>query len=93
MQIIRIAADTQLAYNVPITIYGARLVHTEATTAGIYDEAGATPGSPTAALKRIALAVMANQLTDEPKIPEEGIKFSAGCYVEYNAGEVFLTVD
>ena len=93
MQIIRIVADTQLAYAVPITIYGARLVHTEATTAGIYDEAGASAGSPTAALKRIGLAVMANQLTDEAKIPACGIKFAAGCYVEFTAGEVFLTVD
>ena len=93
MQIIRIAADTQLAYAVPITIYGARLVHTEATTAGIYDEAGATPDSPTAALKRIGLAVMANQLTDDALIPAGGVKFAAGCYVEYTAGEVFLTVD
>jgi len=90
MQIIRIAADTQLAYDVPITIYGARLVHTEATTCNIYDEADS---SKTAAKKRIALAVMANQLTDEPNIPAEGIKFSEGCYVDWTAGEVFLIVD
>ena len=93
MQIIRIVADTQLAYAVPITIYAARLVHTGATTADIYDEAGATLGSPTAALKRIALVVVADPLSNEAKIPACGIKFAAGCYIEWNAGEVFLTID
>ena len=94
MQIIRIVADTQLAYAVPITIYGARLVHTGATTADIYDQAGATPGSPTAELKRIGLVTLATyKLTDDALIPAGGVKFAAGCYVEYTAGEVFLTVD
>ena len=92
MQIIRIVKDTQLAYDVPITIYGARLVHTGATTAGIYDEADVT--SPTAAKKRIALAVTSTYgIVDDANIPACGIKFSEGCYVDYDAGEVFLTVD
>ena len=93
MQVIRIVADTQLAYAVPITIYGARLVHTGATTADIYDEASATAGSPTAALKRIGLATTTTILSDDAKIPACGIKFAAGCYVEFNAGEIFLTID
>ncbi len=90
MQIIRIAADTQLAYDVPITIYGARLVHTGATTCNIYDEADS---SVTDAKKRIALAVTTTILSDDAKIPACGIKFAAGCYVDWTAGEVFLTVD
>ena len=94
MRIIRIAADTQMTMEVPITIYGARLVHGTTTTADVYDEAGATEGSPTAALKKIAMKVVTNyNLVDDVPLPENGIKFAAGCYIEYNAGEVFLTVD
>jgi len=94
MQIIRIAADTQLAYAVPITIYAARLQYQGDTTAAIYDEAGATAGSPTAALKRIGLETLATyKSTDDALIPAGGVKFAVGCYVEFNAGEVFLTVD
>ena len=94
MQIIRIAADTQLAYAVPITIYGARLQYQGATTAAIYDQAGATPNSPTDTCKRIGLETLATyKSTDDALIPAGGVKFSAGCYVEFNAGEVFLTID
>jgi len=94
MQIIRIVADTQLVYDVPITIYAARLQYQGATTAAIYDEAGATPDSPTAELKRIGLETLATyKSTDEAYIPAGGVKFAAGCYVEFTAGEVFLTVD
>lgn len=94
MRVIRIVADTQMAVEVPITIYGARLVHGTTTTADIYDEAGATLGSPTPALKRIAMKVVTNyNLVDDVPLPEQGIKFAAGCYVEFNAGEVFLTVN
>ena len=90
MQIIRIAADTQLAYAVPIKIYGARLVHTAATIADIYDEADA---SKTAAAKRIALAVTTSVLSDNANIPEGGVLFASGCYIDWTAGEIFLTVD
>jgi len=91
MQIIRIAANTQLAYNVPITIYAARLVSTAAvpTTANIYDAVGGSVDTT----KRIALATLATILSDDAKIPAEGVKFSTGCYVAWTAGEVFLTVD
>ena len=91
MNIIRIAADTQLAYAVPITIYAARLVSTAAapTTADIYDAVGGSA----IATKRIALATLATVLSDDAKIPACGVKFSTGCYVEWTAGEVFLTVD
>ena len=91
MQIIRIVADTQLAYNVPITIYGARLVSTVAvpTIADIYDAVGGSVDTT----KRIALATTATVLTDDAKIPACGVKFAVGCYIEFTAGEVFLTVD
>ena len=87
-KIMRLAAVKQLAINVPIIIYGARLVHTVATTAAIYDEAD---NSSTAGVKKISLTVMANQLTDEVVFPQ-GLKFTAGCYVAWVAGEIFLTV-
>ncbi len=94
---IRIVADTQLAMNVPIRIMGARLVHTGETTADIYDEAGATAGSPTDTKKRIALVTrfadgQVENLSNEAKLPVDGLLFTEGCYVEYNAGEVFLYV-
>jgi len=91
MQIIRIVADTQLVYDVPITIYGARLVSTAAvpTTADIYDAVGGSVDTT----KRIALATIATVLCDDVKIPAEGVKFSTGCYVSWTAGELFLTVD
>ncbi len=93
MRIIRIASDTQMAVEMPVTIYGARLVHNNTTTADIYDEAGATAGSPTATLKKIAMKTVQNyNLVDDVPLPEQGIKFAKGCYIEYNAGEVFLTV-
>jgi len=94
MQIIRIAADTQLVYDVPITIYAARLQYQGATTAAIYDEADVTADSPTDTCKRIGLETLATyKSTDEAYIPPGGVEFSAGCYVEITAGEVFLTVD
>ena len=91
MQIIRIAANTQLAYAVPITIYGARLVHSGATVANIYDEV--VSSGPTDTCKRIRLAVTASVLSDDVKIPAQGIKFSVGCYIKYDGGEIFLTID
>jgi hypothetical protein len=89
-RIIRISEDTQHAYSAPIRILGARLVHTSATTCNIYDEADS---SKTAAAKRIALANTTSQLTDEVLLPVGGVLFSAGCYVDWTAGEVFLTVE
>jgi len=88
-QRIRIAATTQLAINVPIRILGARLVHTTATTADIYDEADS---STTAAKKKIALATTTTRLSDVDEA-KKGILFSTGCYVAWNAGEIFLDVE
>ena len=91
---IRIVADTQLAINVPIRVMGARLISTAAdvTTADIYDEAGATPGSPTATAKVIALANTTTKLFDEAKLPKDGLLLTAGCYIEWTKGEVFLYI-
>ena len=91
---IKIAEDTQLAYNVPIRVMGARLVTTsgDVTTAGVYDEAGATADSPTAANKVIALANTTTKLIDEAKLPKDGLLLTNGCYVEYTKGEVFLYI-
>ncbi len=91
---IRIVADTQLAMNVPIRIMGARLVHTGETTTDIYDEADS---SKTAAKKRIALVTRFNadtveNLSDEAKLPVDGLLFTEGCYIDWAAGEVFLYV-
>ena len=91
---IRIVADTQLAMNVPIRIMGARLVHTGETTADIYDEADS---SKTAAKKRIALVTRFNadtveNLSNEAKLPVDGLLFTEGCYIDWAAGEVFLYV-
>ncbi len=91
---IRIVADTQLAMNVPIRIMGARLVHTDETTADIYDEADS---SKTAAKKRIALVTRFNadtveNLSNEAKLPVDGLLFTEGCYIDWAAGEVFLYV-
>ena len=91
MKVLRIAEDTQLAYSMPMKIYGARLVHSAATTADIYDELKS--GELTAGKKKIALAVTTSMLSDDAKIPEQGITFYEGIYVDWNAGEVFLTVD
>ncbi len=89
----RIVADTQLAIDVPIRILGARLVHTGAATANIYNEAAATPGSPTAAKKKMALSTADTYIfKDDVNMPRDGILFTEGCYIEYDAGEVFLTV-
>lgn len=79
----------QLAKGVPIRIMGARLVHTGATTADIYDEA---TSSETAAAKRIALATTTTILSDDADLPVDGILFTAGIYVSWNAGEIFLYV-
>lgn len=91
---ILITADTQLAIYVPIRIMGARLVTTsgDVTTAGVYDQAGATPGSPTATKKVIALANTTTKLIDQPKLPKDGLLLTEGCYVEWTKGEVFLYI-
>ena len=91
---IRIAADTQLAINVPIRVMGARLISASAdvTTAGVYDEAGATAGSPTATKKVIALANTTTKLLDEPILPDDGLLLTEGCYVEWTKGEVLLYI-
>jgi len=94
---IRIVEDTQLAINVPIRVMGARLVHTGATTAGVYDQAGATAGSPDVTKKRIALATqftttVVENLVDEATLPIDGLLFTEGCYIEWTAGEVFLYI-
>ena len=87
---IRIAKDTQLTYELPIRILGARLVHTGATTADIYDEV--VSSSPTAAKKKIALATTTTRLSDEDR-PKKGVLFSTGCYVDWTAGEIFLDIE
>lgn len=88
-KVMRIAADTQLEMELPIRILGARLVHSGATTAAIYDEADS---SETASAKKIALATTTTILSDNAGIPEEGILFTTGCYVGFEAGEIFLTL-
>lgn len=91
MRIIRIAENTQLALELPITIYGARLSHTATTTADIYDEVDSTS---TAAKKKIALRTLTNyHVKDNARIPKSGIKFTEGCYIAYALGEIFLTVN
>lgn len=92
---IRIAANTQLAIDVPIRIMGARLVSTTETTADIYDEVFDT--SVTAAKKKIALITrfadgQVENVVDEAKLPVDGILFPEGCYVAWTAGEIFLYV-
>ena len=82
------ATTKQLAKNLPIRIMGARLVHTGATTANIYDAVG----SSDATTKKIALATTAEILSDDADIPEDGFLFTTGCYVEWNAGEIFLYI-
>ena len=89
-KIMRIVADTQLAINVPIRILGARLVHTGATTADIYDEVFSS--AVTAAKKKIALATTTTILSDNAILPPGGILFGTGCYIDWAAGELFLTV-
>lgn len=79
----------QLAKNLPIRIMGARLVHSGAATANIFDEAD---DSKTGTAKRIALATTATILSDDADLPEEGILLTTGCYVEWTAGEVFLYI-
>ncbi len=91
MRIIRIATNTQLALELPITIYGARLSHTATTTADIYDE---VDSSATAAKKKFALRTLTNyHLKDNARMPKKGIKFTKGCYIAYVAGEIFLIVN
>ena len=87
--IVRIAADTQLTLKLPIRILGGRLVHTGATTGAIYDEAD---NSATAAAKRIALATTTTKLSDDAKIPPQGVIFPSGCFIDWTAGEIFLTL-
>lgn len=72
---------------VPIRIMGARLVHTGAATADIYDHTAVSP-----AKKRIALATTATILSDDADLPEDGILFTTGCHVEWSAGEIFLYI-
>ena len=79
----------QLALNVPIRVTGARLVHTGATTSQIYDE---STSNETAAKKKISLATTTGILSDDAKIPKDGILFTEGLYVKWNAGEVFLYI-
>lgn len=89
MEIIRIAANTQLSREVPIYVYGARLVHSADTTADIYDE---DDSSKTAAKKKIPLRTSAEVLVDEVKFGKP-VRFSEGVYVDWTAGEVFLYID
>ena len=77
----------QLAKSLPIRIMGARLVHSGATTADIYDHT-----SVSAAKKKIALATTATILSDDADLPEDGILFTTGVYVSWTAGEIFLYV-
>ncbi len=86
---IRIATDTQLTYELPIRILGARLVHTGATTVDMYDEADS---SKTAATKKIALATTTTVLSDSD-VSKKGVLFSTGCYIDWNAGELFLDIE
>lgn len=79
----------QLAMKVPIRIMGARLVDSGATTADIYDEASS---SESGTAKRIALAVTSETLSDDANLPEDGILFTAGVYVSWNSGEIFLYI-
>jgi len=89
-KIMRIVADTQLAIDVPIRILGARLVHTGATTCEIYDEADS---SKTAAKRKMALSTADTYIfKDDVNIPRDGILFTEGCFVDWTAGEVFLTL-
>ena len=85
----RIAADTQLTLQLPIRILSARLVYAGATTCDIYDEA---TSSKTAACKKIALVTAATYIfKDEVNLPADGILFSKGVYIDWTAGELFLT--
>jgi len=91
---IRIDTDTvkQLAINVPIRIMDARLVSIadDVTTANIYDEVKGISVTP--AKKVIALANTTTKLSDETDLPEDGILFTEGCYVDWDKGEVFLYI-
>jgi len=87
---IRIAKDTQLTYELPIRILGARLVHTAGTTADIYDEE-VVNDTPTAEKKKIALAT--NTILSDEDRPKKGVLFSTGCYVDWTAGEIFLDIE
>ena len=78
----------QLALSLPIRIMGARLVHTGATTANIYDAVGSSDDTT----KKIALATTTTILSDDADIPEDGFLFTTGCYVEWVAGEIFLYI-
>jgi len=86
---IRIGIDTPLTYNVPIRVMGARLVHTGATTANIYDYTSASDATK----KKIALATTDTILSDNAVLPKDGILFTEGCFIDWvAAGEVFLYV-
>lgn len=89
---IRIAADTQLAMNVPIRIMGAKLVTIagDVTTAGVYDQLKSDGLDATK--KVIALANTTTKLIDEPKLPKDGLLLTEGCYVEWTKGEVFIYI-
>ena len=63
------------------------LEHSSATTAVIYDEAD---GSATAGNKVWTLRNTTTVLSDEIDFGEEGIQFTYGCYIDWNAGSVLV---
>lgn len=89
MKVLRVTADTQIATGI-CYIKQVILDHSSATSAIIYNEDGS---SKTAAAKVLTIHNSETELTAQITFPgKRGIRLSDGCYIDYNAGEVYLVM-
>lgn len=88
MNLIRIVADTQVSTKACF-IKMIILDHSAATSLVLYDEADS---SKTAASKKLTLRNTAEEKTKTIIFPGRGLRLPNGCYIDYNAGEIFYGI-
>ena len=85
MDLIRIVADTQVS-TVACFIKCIILDHSSGTFCEIFDEADT---SETDAARKLTLRNSATELTKIIIFPGRGLRLPTGCFIAYEAGEIF----